>query len=193
MSDIQIDWRFIGALEGQSVLDGYIPDTAISQSGVTIATGVDLGQITTASDLPAQSLPPGLAEKLAPYCGLKTAAATAYLAAHPLSITRTESDALDAAIRASAISALSFRYAAGAAGGTNLMFAALNPAAQTVIASVAFQYGPALAVRTPRFWRVAVSGDWTGVIGELEDFGDRYPMRRRREAAYLRAWLGIVG
>lgn len=46
MSD-QIDWKFIAAREGAEVLIGYVPmknGKVFGISGVTIATGVDLGQ-----------------------------------------------------------------------------------------------------------------------------------------------------
>ena len=37
----QIDWAFIGSLEGEAIPKGYVPSDS---SGVTVATGVDLGQ-----------------------------------------------------------------------------------------------------------------------------------------------------
>jgi hypothetical protein len=37
----QIDWAFIGTLEGEAIPKGYVPS---DNSGVRIATGVDLGQ-----------------------------------------------------------------------------------------------------------------------------------------------------
>ena len=43
----QINWKFIGKLEGEGVETGYVPTDnngkIIGTSGVTIATGVDLG------------------------------------------------------------------------------------------------------------------------------------------------------
>ncbi len=39
-----IDWDFISSLEGDQRLAGYVPAADVSESGVTIATGVDLGQ-----------------------------------------------------------------------------------------------------------------------------------------------------
>jgi Bacterial toxin homologue of phage lysozyme, C-term len=39
-----VDWKFIGTLEGAGILKGYVPVSQTSNSGVTIATGVDLGQ-----------------------------------------------------------------------------------------------------------------------------------------------------
>jgi len=130
-----IDWTFIGTLEGQSVLTGYVPNPDGSASGVTIATGVDLGQLNAAK-LRAFAIPDDLIAKLLPYVGLQKQAAVAALAAQPLTITQTEADALDEADRQPIVSELTQRYDAAVAGGTG--FDALPDAAQTVLASVAF-------------------------------------------------------
>ena len=179
-----IDWQFIGTLEGQSVLTAYVPNASGSASGVTLATGVDLGQLTSAA-LTAFGLDAGLTQRLMPYVGLRGTAAVAMLAAHPLTITQAESDALDAADRGPDINpmAAAFQAAAGIA------FQDLPDAAQTVMASVAFQYGSNLRRRCPRFWQACVTQDWTGAVTELRNFGDAYPTRRRKEAAYLAAHL----
>lgn len=181
-----IDWRFIGELEEQSALSGYVPNPEGSESGVTIATGVDLGQLT-ATALYSLGLPGPLATRLLPYVGLRGEAAVAALAAAPLTITQAESDALDAADRAPTIGALS-AYWMRARGRDVPLFRDLPDAPQTVVGSVAFQYGPNLARRCPRFWRAATAADWRGVIAELRAFGDDYPTRRHREADYLEAW-----
>ena len=39
-----IDYNFLSDLEGGSKTTGYVPAAAVSKSGVTIATGFDLGQ-----------------------------------------------------------------------------------------------------------------------------------------------------
>ena len=174
---LTIDWAFIGSLEGQSVLDGYVPDPNGSQSGVTVATGVDLGQMDKEA-LRALELPIALARKLAPYVGLKGAMATMALASMPLSLTPDEAATLDGAARYPDTHGLIERYGEAA-------WARLPDAAQTVLASVAFQYGPGLAARCPRFWAAACKQDWPDVIAELRAFGDRYPTRRSKEADYL--------
>ena len=56
---------------------------------------------------------------------------------------------------------------------------------QTVLASVAFQYGD-LPKKTPKFWKYATSDDWDSVKRELNDFKDDYPTRRRKEAKLLK-------
>jgi len=59
------------------------------------------------------------------------------------------------------------------------------PQAQTVIASVSFQYGVGLNIRAPKFWKAITSQDWPETIKLLKYFGDAYPTRRKKEAALL--------
>jgi GH24 family phage-related lysozyme (muramidase) len=63
-------------------------------------------------------------------------------------------------------------------------FSQLPPEAQTVIASVSFQYGD-LATRTPTFWGHVTNERWQKAVDELRNFGDRYPTRRGKEADLL--------
>ena len=93
-----IKWDFISDLEGGQRLRGYVPAAAVSKSGVTIATGVDLGQRSEA-EIDAMAIPDGLKVKLKPYAGLKKLAAVEFLAAHPLTITKDEADALDREVK----------------------------------------------------------------------------------------------
>lgn len=173
-----IDWAFIGEREGYS-LTGYVPEPETSESGVTIAAGVDLGQRSAAA-IDAMAIPEALKAKLKPYAGLKKQAAVDYLAAHPLTVTKAEADAIEQVVRKRTVDELIANYD----GASAVKFAALPDAAQTVIASVAFQYGH-LATAAPKFWGLVTKQDWPGVIKELRDFGDIYPSRRKKEAAYL--------
>jgi hypothetical protein len=43
-----IDFAFLSSLEGGCKTTGYVPAGSVSQSGVTVATGFDLGQRTEA-------------------------------------------------------------------------------------------------------------------------------------------------
>lgn len=176
----KVNFGFIAALEGGPVLTGYVPDAEKSNSGVSIATGFDIGQRTD-SDLVAL-LPQHseLVDKLAFYCGHKRSDAVAVLAICPLHITEQEALIIDTAVKQQLLSRLEQRYNATALKD----FAQLPEAMQTVIASVAFQYGD-LASRCPRFWRAAITADSVSLINELQNFGDRYPTRRNREANYL--------
>lgn len=74
-----IDYGFLSAREGGRKLDGYVPHSRVSKSGVTIATGFDLGQ-RRRSELVALGLPHRLIEQLEPYLGVKRRDATTLLA-----------------------------------------------------------------------------------------------------------------
>ncbi len=186
---MSVRWAFIEELEGRRAVEGYVPDSGGSRSGVTVASGVDLGQ-RTAAEIDALAIPETLKRKLKPYAGLRGGAAVAFLRARPLAIDAAEAKALDRAVRAEAMAALVRAYDRAVAQDPSLApFDALPEAAQTVIASVAFQYGTNLSARTPRFWNAVVTQDWTAAAAELETFGDRYPTRRRTEAALLKTIL----
>lgn len=177
---VAVDFGLIHTLEGARVLEGYVPDAAGSDSGVTIGSGVDLGQRRSA-DLDVLGLSATLKAKLTPYLGLKKQAAVDKLAAEPLTISEAEAEELDEAVKRQHIDALVAKFDADSA----TPFEQLDAAKQTVIASVSFQYGVALNRRTPNFWRQITGGDWESALANLRNFGDRYTTRRNKEADLL--------
>ncbi|QLF92339.1 peptidase [Pseudomonas sp. ABC1] len=179
MSRYSIDFSFIAKLEGGSATRGYVPDAGSSRSGVTIGTGFDLGQRKLA-DLQAMSLPDALCERLSPYLGMIGQTAVAQLAKLPLIVSAAEAEQIDEAFKEPFINRLAGNYAKSGGGD----FSRLPAPMQTVIASVAFQYGD-LASRTPNFWQQIVKHDWVAAHANLLSFGDRYTNRRRQEAALL--------
>jgi lysozyme-like predicted toxin len=182
---IAIDWIFIGKLEGAGIARGYVPNPDTSNSGVTIATGFDLGQRSRAQ-IESMGLPDDLEARLVPYLGLRGRAALSYLNAHPLVLAPGEVAAIDQAVRADFSTRLADIYdAALDEGGTLAEFADLPGAAQTVIASVAYQYGLDLQRRAPRFWSLVLAQNWPDVVAELRNFGDAYGRRRGQEADLL--------
>lgn len=178
---MNIDFDFIKELEGYE-LEGYVPDPENSQSGVTIASGFDLGHrhLSEMYDLFNEDL----AEKLFPYCGFKKQDAVALLKQKPLIITDQEALEINMVVHRRASEMLSSSYYLE----TSLYFDDLPPICQTVIASVAFQYGN-LAERTPNFWSQVCSRDWDAALANLRNFGDRYPTRRNKEADLLEHWM----
>ena len=181
---IDIDFDFISAREGGRQLDGYVPAANVSRSGVTIATGFDLGQCN-ALDLRRLGLPGALIEQLSPYLGLQGLEARRYLEEHPLRIERSEAMTIDEAVKAAHVREVAHAYNTSELNVAQVPFSELPPQAQTVIASVSFQYGVNLRARTPRFWRAVTAQDWARAIAELRDFGDAYPSRRGLEANLL--------
>ena len=86
-----VDWTFIQANEDTRT-DGYVPlDSAgnpIDRSGVTVATGVDQGQLSQ-SGLASLGLETDLTNLLTPYLGLRGTMVLNYLAGHPLAFRPT--------------------------------------------------------------------------------------------------------
>ena len=183
-----IDWTFICAEEGGQQLVGYVPLPDSSQSGVTIATGVDIGQRTKA-EIEALPISGHLKEKLKPYCEVRRRDAVVALKRTPLAVTVEEANELDGAVQAHAAATLCAVYDNQTAQGCG-PFHTLPADAQTVIASVAFHYGTNLHERTPRFWAAVTAQDWAAAVAELRNFGDKFPARRNREADRLASLVG---
>lgn len=178
-----IDWDFIAEQEG-STLKGYVPDAEGSHSGVTVASGVDIGQMTHAE---LTSFTPQLMDKLLPYVGLKGEQAVEALKARPLTITPDDATALNQHSRKAALDDLRHAYLMSTNGRS---FDTLPDPVQTVVASVTFQYGSPWK-RTPHFWRYVTSYNYAALVADLKHFGDAYQPRHDREAAYLQAKMGI--
>ncbi len=173
-----IDFDFISQLEGGCRVTGYVPAPGASKSGVTIAMGFDLG-CRDVLDLVQLGLPTSLTLKLKPYLGLTCYSAEALLLRKPLVITQPEAHLINSCVKSAAVQNLLESYPD---------FEDLADECQTVIASVAFQYGN-LATRCPKFWKLCLAKDWQNVIIELNNFGDRYPTRRKKESKLLKRWL----
>lgn len=178
----KIDYTFLSELEGGNKTKGYEPAASVSRSGVTIAIGFDLGQ-RHERDLQSLQLDPQLVSKLKPYLGIKGAAAQSLIKRSPLTITPFHAQSINKAVKASHINQLKMKY--DAAAGSNKKFFDLPTEAQTVIASVSFQYGVGLNARTPKFWKAITANDWPETVNILKSFGDAYPSRRLKEASFL--------
>ena len=182
-----IDFTFISKLEGGRHTRGYVPNPETSRSGVTIGTGVDLGQMGD-QDLDQLDLPDDLKEKLRPYLGKIKYEAVDFLNQNPLVVAAEEAEMLDTEVKTRFIRGLVRQFDEVA----DVSFEELPDGVQTVIASVAFQYGN-LYKRTPNFWRQITTGDWQGAYGNLQDFGDAYGTRRKKEAELLKRSLEESG
>ncbi|NOJ81210.1 pesticin [Myxococcus xanthus] len=184
-----VDWDFIAEQEGRAVQDGYVPDATGSKSGVTVGTGVDLGA-RDMNDLDRLGLSDALKTKLEPYLGKQGQDAADFLAENPLNLTAEEVKELDRAVKGEALDNVVNEYNTeverlnAADGGSRPKFAELPREMQTVIASVGFQYG-SLKTATPNFFAQVTEQRWDDAKANLEDFGDRYPSRRGREADLL--------
>ncbi|MFH0227235.1 pesticin C-terminus-like muramidase [Vibrio furnissii] len=177
---LMINFDFIKELEGVKK-DGYVPDVKNSSSGVTIASGFDLGA-RSKSDLLALGLPQTLVDKLTPYLGYKKDEAVEFLAKHPLSVNEQELELLISKVKESETRRIVDLYNRTS---KTTKFECLPWQAQTVIASVSYQYGY-LPSETENFWKQAIEQDWSAMFNNLMKFGDKYPTRREKEAGLIK-------
>ena len=182
-----IDFNFISEREGGRRTTGYVPNPEDSRSGVTIGTGIDLGQIGE-SDLEQFDFPSDLKDKLRPYLGKVKFEAVGLLNSMPLQVTDAEAELIDKQVKSRILRGLERKFNNAA----TVRFDELPDGIQTVIASVAFQYGD-LRSKTPNFWRQITTGDWQGAYSNLRNFGDSYPTRRNLEADLLKSSLDESG
>lgn len=173
-----INWEFIYELEGGVQLEGYVPKGP-GHSGITVAAGIDLGQYPKAY-FSSLAIPDGLKEKILPYVGLMGQTARYYLNSDHLVLTQDEADALMSAITDKFTVYLGAQYRTYSRDS----WSTVPDAAQTVIASVAWQYGD-VAHKCPHFWEAVCEKNWKVTISVLENFGDAYTTRRNHEAQYL--------
>ena len=169
-----IDFDFILKQEGFET-KGYVPDAENSKSGVTIASGFDLGA-RKLSDL--KGLPQDIIDLLSPFLGFQGAEASEI--APNLEVSEDQAKIINEFAKSEAITRLKSKWE----NATGTSFDDLSTEQATVLASVAFQYGD-LETRTPNFWKQTTSGDWVGAYKNLLKFGDRYTSRRLDEAALL--------
>lgn len=174
-----IDWSFIAAREGALYTTGYHPGTAYPKSGVTIATGFDVGQ-RSADELWSLGLPTDLTQKLVPYAELKGADAAAV--AGGLHISIAEALIIDTVTHTRALAKLTLQYDAAVGIGA---FYSLPGDVQTALGDLAFQYNN-LPTKAPNTWAAAISKDWNGVYNNLMNYGDGHTTRRQLEAALVK-------
>lgn len=180
---LNVDFKFIGEMEGAAKTRGYVPNVKTSFSGVTVGTGIDLGQMSQ-YEIKNLKISKDLIKKLLPYASLVKDSALTFLNAHPLVLTPAEVNQLDSAIWTRELSEIESMWN-GARKGGQPEFAELSRGKQTVLFSVHYQYGN-LPTRTPKFWKQVTSGDWKAAVVNLRDFGDAYDRRHEREADLLK-------
>lgn len=175
---LNIDFEFIHELEG-CTLEGYVPDARKSMSGVTIGPGYDIGQRSTQELW--RTFTPALAGKLVPYSNMQGVSAQVFLHRVPLTITIADAEEIKIMCNTEITQRLCMLWKQSEA---TVPFGALPEHYQTVVASVACQYGD-LSKRTPTFWKYVTAGMWLEAYKELREFRDRYDTRRNKEADYL--------
>ena len=187
----QINFEFIKQNEGKAISKGYIPKnkdgSVMGQSGVTIASGFDLGQqdMTSISGLPKE-----LQDKLIPYLGAKKDKAVSKLKeTGGLQLTDDEVSQIDMMAKEQYSNRIKESY--NKLTGKN--FDELPSNLQTVIADVQFQYGTNYE-RTPKFAGIIQEiadnpsdvNAYMKLENELRNFGDDYKTRRGKEADLIK-------
>ena len=200
MADIEYISDFLNTprVEGKRQTRGYIPArprnftgasgqhpdayTAIGASGVTIATGCDLGQ-TDVATLCAYGLSHAIINSLIPYIGFKTFRAIAKLAQLPLCISPDAAAEIDYCVHRGYLDRYvrpAFEKAAG------VIFDDLPKQAQAVIFSCCYQKGCGGVRRDwPKLWGDLTRQDWSNATHELKYGCTQYKTRRRLEGELL--------
>ena len=168
-------------MEG-SLLHGYVPLPKTSHSGVTIADGFDLGQLTR-TEFEKLPMTKALKDKLRPYVGLKKMTAYNFVKKHPLRITTAEQKQLNVIAANKILIPLAKRYQKY----TGKSFASLPANAQTALFSYSYQWGSGFMYRSSSqksLWNYFVKGDWGKASKSLRS-SRKYAYRRKQEAKLL--------
>lgn len=156
---------------------------AMDASGVTIATGCDLGQ-TDAATLRGYGLPEAIIRIFTPYLGLRKSAALDKLFVAPLAISEADATATDHAVHAGYLN----RYVRPAYDrDSSVPFDDLPRQAQAVIFSCCFQKGCGGVRRDwPKTWQYLTTQNWCKAADELLHGFRQYAQRRAIEGRLLK-------
>ncbi|MEG2140889.1 MAG: pesticin C-terminus-like muramidase [Bilophila sp.] len=157
----------------------------IASSGVTIGTGLDLGQQSEA-ELGRMGVPSGLIARFCPYLGLRREEADFALERTPLTITEAEREALDEAVHADYIRRAANRFDRA----SELAFEAVPAEAQAVIVSLFYQLGDG-AEKYPKTWALLCAGRLRDAAHELKTGFTKYANRRADEGRLLERIEGV--
>jgi hypothetical protein len=202
MDELNIDWTQIQAWEGfrtkmyvpectnKSVINpknaacfGKKTGSPIGRSGVTIGSGVDLGQ-QNEYDLISKGVPKSVIKKVKPFLGKKKTEAQKALAANQkVILTKDVINEIDRAYKRATARELEAKYDNQ---GKENKFTNLPAHFQTVLASIYWQKkNNMFEGDLKKFWEYALEGNNLKAAEEL-DKQKLYSDRRKQEAAYLR-------
>jgi len=191
----KIDFVSLAAMEGGQRLQAYVPPAG--RSGVTVATGVDLGQISQDELKGRRGLAADLTKRLQPYVGkIRGRDAPEELLRHqPLRISSAEADQIDEAWQRPLLRATISEWDRR---GPSLVFRSLSPAQQTVLFSRTYHQGPGMpdTAIAEEFYRAAQKGKWADAEQHLRDYRTHqgwYRSRVSREADLLRKERAAMG
>jgi hypothetical protein len=196
----RVNFDKLADYEGGQALLGYIPghtagnkndgDKVAGISGVTIATGFDIGQWSVLDLSKKLDLPQALQDKYKRFCDKHQITAVNELEREGLQVTKPEADETDMKVQ---------RFHLIAAVGSwdtsakpYKAFRDLTMAQQTVILSRTYHQGTGMPKKhiSKAFYSAAQSGDWDAAIKALRNYGGGkipkwYQTRVNQEADYL--------
>lgn len=193
----RVDKDFLEESEGALEVKGYVPvdnnGKVVASSGVTISTGVDLGQQKAAGTKavldayikykgnPDKVDVAALMKKLDPYFGLQKQKAVDALAKTPLTVTEAEARLLADAFGYDTQTKAAKQFDKKNTQG--MVFKKLPEEAQTVIVDFAYQYGlsDSKGLIRQTFWKYVYDGEWQKLADWLLSKPDIYTKRRKRE------------
>jgi hypothetical protein len=184
--------EILGRFEGKAIAKGYVPcknGVPLGASGVTIGTGLDLGQQTEGS-VKALNLPVEVYVRLVPYLGLKRQAALDALRIKPLVLSPEEVHTLDRAVHNKYIAETAALFGPG--------FEEAPKEVQAVAVSLHYQFGTPRRAASPALslaWYAmqnknyeAAAGYLTAPQGWSADHRQYLPRRKQEAALVLEAW-----
>jgi len=205
-----VNFAYLAQWEGGQLLHGYVPYSGkrvAGASGVTIATGFDIGQ-KSAGQMDKLGIEPTLLAKLSPFAGhrlkhpgknglsftqAEVMAVLTSIGAPVPTITKTQADLLDKLIHGEHLAAA--KNAWNNAKQANVpSFTQLPAPWQTVMFSRFFHQGMG-AHTTPQmhlFWTSATAGEWDAAATALANYPVSqawYKTRVKQEATYLRTQM----
>ena len=149
-----------------------------NKSGVTVASGLDLGQRETPDELRNLGLPEKLVRKLAPYLGKKRGEAVDFLAEHPLFLTNEEIDLISRATMQNMSQNAQRQWDAKVKRERHRhpdapCFHELTSDQQTLLFSRFYQNG-SFERRHKAFFEAVMDNDWDRAIGALQREAENY-------------------
>ena len=149
-----------------------------NKSGVTVASGLDIGQREESDELRNLGLPEKLVRKLAPYLGKKRGEAVDFLAKHPLFLTTEEIDLISRATMLNMSQNAQRQWDAKVKRERHKhpnapRFHELTSDQQTLLFSRFYQNGN-FEKRHKAFFEAVMDNDWDRAIGALQMEADSY-------------------
>lgn len=188
-----IDFSRVPEFEGTQSLNGYLPmnrdGTVIGNSGITIATGFDIGQ-HSAQEIKNFHFPKALENKLLPFVSAKIDEAKKLLPlAKQILLTKEEADLVDYKAAKSYINKTSQTWNSRKLENTP-DFNKLTQAQQTVLYIRTFHQGPGMpdTAVAYNFYHAALKNNWDDAARYLKNYdvkGDWYKDRVAKEAKLL--------